>query len=87
MFVVPAYSKNTTRVCRVSLSARINSPNSILEPKLTADVKDSDGWFHSGDVGEVDSKGRIKVIDRIKVSWCFFQDGKSGKCLNLLYRT
>ncbi|PVF93682.1 acetyl-CoA synthetase-like protein [Serendipita vermifera] len=36
------------------------------EPKLTADVKDADGWFHSGDVGEIDSKGRVKVIDRIK---------------------
>lgn len=36
------------------------------EPGLTAQVKDADGWFHTGDVGEVDNQLRIKVIDRVK---------------------
>ncbi|KAG8793867.1 hypothetical protein FRC16_010800 [Serendipita sp. 398] len=36
------------------------------EPELTRQVKDDDGWFHTGDVGEIDTQVRIKVIDRVK---------------------
>ncbi|CAG7853254.1 Long-chain-fatty-acid--CoA ligase 5; AltName: Full=Long-chain acyl-CoA synthetase 5; Short=LACS 5 [Serendipita indica DSM 11827] len=36
------------------------------EPELTKQAKDADGWFHTGDVGEIDSQKRIKVIDRVK---------------------
>ncbi|KAG8804654.1 hypothetical protein FRC18_007034 [Serendipita sp. 400] len=36
------------------------------EPDLTRQVKDDDGWFHTGDVGEIDTQVRIKVIDRVK---------------------
>jgi o-succinylbenzoate---CoA ligase len=37
-----------------------------LDPALTASVIDTDGWFHTGDVGTIDADGRIRVVDRLK---------------------
>lgn len=27
---------------------------------------DGDNWFYTGDIAEIDSVGRIKIVDRIK---------------------
>ena len=36
------------------------------DEKSTADVLDSDGWLHTGDVGVLDDAGGLHVVDRLK---------------------
>jgi fatty-acyl-CoA synthase len=36
------------------------------DPQATADAIDSDGWFHSGDLGFMDGEGRITFTSRLK---------------------
>ncbi len=48
----------------------IRSPGLFKEyyknPQATAEAKDAEGWFHTGDAGYFDSDGHVKIIDRVK---------------------
>jgi len=48
----------------------IRSPGLFKEyyknPAATAEAKDAQGWFHTGDAGYFDADGHVKIIDRVK---------------------
>ena len=48
----------------------IRSPGLFKEyyknPQATAEAKDAEGWFHTGDAGYFDPDGHVKIIDRVK---------------------
>ena len=48
----------------------IKSPGLFKEyyknPQATVEVKDAEGWYHTGDAGYFDADGHVKIIDRVK---------------------
>ena len=48
----------------------IRGPNCFAgyfrDPEKTAETLDAQGWVHTGDIGEWDARGRLRIIDRKK---------------------
>ena len=48
----------------------VRSPGLLKEyyknPQATAEVKDAEGWYHTGDAGFIDAQGHLRIIDRAR---------------------
>ncbi|MEH6589685.1 MAG: AMP-binding protein [Halioglobus sp.] len=58
--------------CKISEQGEVlvKSPTNMLgyykEPEMTAEAIDAEGFMHTGDRGEIDDQGRLKITGRLK---------------------
>jgi long-subunit acyl-CoA synthetase (AMP-forming) len=50
----------------ILVRAPLNMVGYRKDPEQTAQALDADGWLHTGDIGEVDDEGWVKIVDRKK---------------------
>ena len=68
--VGPALERVEVRISSEDGEIMMRGPNItqgyLHRPKATSDSWDSDGWFHTGDVGRMDDQGFLYITDRKK---------------------
>ena len=66
----PAAPFNEVKLDPHTNEIMVRGPNVFMGylnlPDKTAEAIDSDGWLHTGDVGEVDADGYFRITDRMK---------------------
>ena len=68
--VGPAYEGVEARIDAQTGEIQMRSPALMLgyykEPEMTRDAMTEDGWLRTGDKGQIDAEGKLKITGRVK---------------------
>lgn len=64
--LLPGYEMKLLEDGEILIRAPFTMRGYRNDPDKTAEMRDADGWVHSGDIGEADDDGYLKIVDRKK---------------------